>query len=339
MKRVVISEEYRESEIHPKDLLDEYLDITKNEIEGCLDTWKLLDVSCPACNSNQKNKSFEKFGMNYYECQECKTLFVNPRPSEKDISNFYKKSKAIEFFNNRLYKETLYGRKKMIFNPRAEWIVSVTENYFQKPETYIDIRTKYVELIEEIDNLNKFENKVVIDPVVEMDSYGINKSNTTILRKSYEEISSKDLTANAISAFEVLDRISSPGSFMNKIRDMLTQNGMLFLTIPTISGFDLRVLWGNSKSIYPLDHINLFSTEGIEKLLNNSGFEIIEMSSPGLLDLKIVKNMMQENPNLEISKFISYLIENRDESAHQAFQDFLQRFNLSSHLRIAAQKI
>lgn len=338
MKRVVISDEYRECEIHPKDLFNEYLQITEKEIKKHFKKWNLFNINCPACNSNQKNKAFEKFGATYYECRKCKTLFVTPRPAEKDISDFYKKSKSINFFNDRLYKETILGRTKMIFKPRAEWIINVTENYFEKPETYIDIKTKYNEMIGEINDLNKFQNKILIDPVIEIDPSITKKKDITVLQESYEQINEEMFKANVISAFEAIDRVSDPKKFIKKIYNMLSEGGILFLTTSTISGFDLRVLWEKSKNIYPLDYINLFSTDGIENILNNCGFEILEMSSPGLLDLKIVKNAMEENSDLQISKFISYLIENRNESSHQAFQDFLQRFNLSSHLRIVSQK-
>jgi hypothetical protein len=101
----------------------------------------------------------------------------------------------------------------------------------------------------------------------------------------------------------------------------------------------LQVLWDKSKSIFPPDRINLISTEGFTKLFEKSGFKIIEISTPGQLDIELVKNELKSNKNLKLPRFISYMLENRDENSRYAFQEFLQRFNLSSHIRIAAKKI
>ena len=119
---------------------------------------------------------------------------------------------------------------------------------------------------------------------------------------------------------------------------MLVEKGLLFLVSSTISGLDLQVLWENARTIFPPENMNILSTEGIEILLEKSGFEIIELSTPGQLDLDYIKNAMERDAQLELPRFISYIIKNRDENAHRAFQEFLQEFRLSSHLRVVARK-
>ena len=338
MKRVVISEDFRESELHPQELFDKYLEIIENELRLLLKKWDLFNVKCPACQSEKKKKVFTKFGMDYTECQQCKTLYVTPRPSEDDVSKYYRTSKAMDFWKEHFYKETVLYRKKIIFKPRASWIVDLTENYFEKPEKFVDIKSKYSEFIEEINKFDLFRNKIILDPFIDTNALINGKKGLKVINKPIEKLKIDEISANVISALEVIDRISNPKEFINKSRSMLVEDGLLFLTTSTISGFDLQILWDRSKSIFPLDHMNLFSIEGITKLITNCGFEIIELSTPGQLDLEIVKNAMKTYPDLELPRFISYLIEHRNEDAHRTFQDFLQRFNLSSHLRIVAQK-
>ncbi len=74
-------------------------------------------------------------------------------------------------------------------------------------------------------------------------------------------------------------------------------------------------------------------------LFEKNGFEIVELSTPGQLDVELVKNSLKNDKNINLSRFMSYLIEKRDEYVHRSFQEFLQRNNLSSHVRIAARKI
>ena len=82
-------------------------------------------------------------------------------------------------------------------------------------------------------------------------------------------------------------------------------------------------------------HMNIFSTEGIVKLFEDLNFEIIELSTPGMLDLNILENNID---NIELPKFIKDIILNRDSLVKEAFQEFLQRGRLSSYLRLLARK-
>lgn len=338
MKTVVISEDFREFELHPPDLFKKYRGIIKNELPIFLKKWDLIDIDCPACNSEKKNIAFKKFGMNYVECDNCKSLFVSPRPSEEEISEYSRTSKAASFWKEHFYKETISSRKRVMFTPRALWIVNLTEKYFKTPNQFIDIKSKSCEFIEEIHRLNLFQQKTLLDPLIDTENSFLDNNQIQIVNQPIEKAYKSGIHSNSIGAFEVIDRISNPKEFLNQAKLMLEDNGLLFLTTSTISGFDLQILWDQSKSIFPPDHINLFSIEGITELINNCGFDIIEMSTPGQLDIEIVKNEMESNKELILPRFIKYLIENRDRNAHRAFQDYLQMFELSSHLRIAAQK-
>ena len=98
MRQVVMLDDLRELEIWPSDLFDKYLEITKTEVERLLtDSNNLIDVSCPACDSNDKKFAFKKFDLNYMECNNCKSLYVSPRPAEENIRKYFTESKAVEF--------------------------------------------------------------------------------------------------------------------------------------------------------------------------------------------------------------------------------------------------
>ncbi len=331
MRQVVMFDDVRELELWPSKLFDKYLDLTKKEIKHFFTKDKLVDISCPACDSIDKKQAFQKFGLQYMECKNCKTLFLSPRPNNDLIHKFYKESEAADFWYSELYKTTIKKRTIHQSIPRAMWIANITEEFFQKPEIFVSINTISQSLLEEISRLNLFKRKYLFDPYIKNINTMFEKEGFKILSKSSE------INANAASAFGVLDRVFSPKDFLKNARSLLKDNGILFITTSTISGFDLQVLWDKTKSIFPPDHINVISIEGFSYLFEKSGFEIIELSTPGQLDVELVKNAIKNN-NINISRFISYLLNNRDENAHKSFQEFLQRFKLSSHVRIAARK-
>lgn len=338
MRRVVVSDDYRELEIWPSESFDRYLEITEEEVKRLLiDKGNLVDVPCPACESNRKRKGFNKFGLEYVECMDCKTLYIFPRPSEESINRYFKESEAIKFWHSHVVKETLKGRISHLFRPRSTWVANLTEQYIENPAVFVDINTMYVEFLEQIDKLNLFKNKIVLDPVINLAESIKGEKGFEVINTSIMNVDSNEFNANVVTAFAIIDRVFNPEKILKAAKSLLNDSGLLFLTTSTI-GFDLQVLWNNSKTIFPPDKINLLSVEGIVKLLDKCGFEIIELSTPGQLDVELVKNAMENNEDLQIPRFIAYFLKNRDKDAHRSFQEFLQQFKLSSHVRVVARR-
>jgi hypothetical protein len=87
------------------------------------------------------------------------------------------------------------------------------------------------------------------------------------------------------------------------------------------------------------EHLNLLSVEGVSILLEAAGFEVVELSTPGQLDLELVTQAVEQDPTIELPPFIDYLIHQRGDLAHEEFQTYLQKHRLSSHVRVAARKV
>ena len=113
-----------------------------------------------------------------------------------------------------------------------------------------------------------FKRKYLFNPFIKNIDSLIEKVGFEILDDRNE------IKANAVSAFGVLDRVFSPKDFLKNARSFLTDNGILFITTSTISGFDLQVLWDNAKSIFPPDRINVISVEGFSYLFEKSGLKV-----------------------------------------------------------------
>jgi len=338
MRQVVVSDYYQELEIWPKDSFKRYLKLTESEVRRFfIQPGDLIDVPCPACKEKRSEKQFIKFGLQYVECQNCQSLYVNPRPSEKTLNRYFSEAKTTQFWRSQIVQETLKARIRYLFRPRAIWVGNLSREFLKTPQTLVDVSSQYEDFLIEIDSLGIFNERLVLDPLPGvMASLG---DRFQTVAKPVTEIAPGEIKADVATAMAVMNRVFDPESFLRGIRNVLKDNGMLFCTISTISGFDLQTLWGNARTIFPPERLNLPSIEGIDQLLSRCGFETIELSTPGQLDLEGVKNALKSNKDIPVSRFVSYLINHRSEEAQQAFQEFLQRFQLSSHVRIAARKI
>ncbi len=85
----------KEHEIRPASLFDQLLACSREDIKMFFsDTSTFQHVSCPACESDQPIEAIEKFGFHYVVCKICGSLYVSPRPNEKDYIQFLINSKA-----------------------------------------------------------------------------------------------------------------------------------------------------------------------------------------------------------------------------------------------------
>ncbi len=144
-------------------------------------------------------------------------------------------------------------------------------------------------------------------------------------------------SAEAVVMLESLDRVDDPRGLLRGASNRLTEGGLLFVTALVASGFDLEVLGLRSRYLYPPDRTNCFSLRGLRQLLENEGFRMLEVSTPGVLDVQIVQAHLQADPALELSRFERQIAESDPETGAE-FQSFLQRRALSSFARLVARK-
>jgi hypothetical protein len=142
--------------------------------------------------------------------------------------------------------------------------------------------------------------------------------------------------ANIICLMDVLQRITSPRDELKKIHRFLNPDGLLIATCRAGSGFDVLTLREHSDSIFPLDHILLPSPKGMEILLEAAGFEVLEITTPGLFDMKYIQ---KAKANIPVDQYFTrYITDLGDNHLLDRMQGFLQRNNLSSHLRFVAKR-
>lgn len=329
----------KEEEIRPQELFNRYLEVARQDIRRFFnDKSQFVEVSCPACCSADSEFAFDKLGFQYRTCRACLSLYLSPRPTAEAIDRYYQEGQAVKFWSTDFYRETAEARREKIFKPRAQLIADLAKSgLLTKRETFVDVGAGYGIFLEEIARLGVFEKVLGIEPAPNM-ARACRQKGFEIIEKPMEAVMAAEVRADLVASFEVLEHVFSPWDLLRSIYRILDSGGLVLFTTLTISGFDLQVLWDRSKSIYPPHHINLISVEGMRSLVEGCGFEVLELVTPGKLDIDIVANAVRESPDITIPRFVKYMLEKRGEKTHQAFQTFLQENNLSSHIRCIARK-
>lgn len=327
----------KEEEIRPQQLYNQYLDISRQDIKRLFsDKTQFITVDCPACGCNRQGPGLEKYGFVYVTCIECGSLYLSPRPTADVLDSYYREAESVRFWSTHFYKETVEARREKIFRPRAQLVKELlARGASREAATFVDIGAGYGIFLEEIQRLGAFQTVMGIEPNPEMAKI-CRQHGFPIIQKTVEAVPVGEVQADFATAFEVLEHVFDPLYFLKVTQRLLKSGGMLLFTTLTVSGFDIQVLWEHSKSVYPPHHINLISVEGMQRLVERAGMQLVELSTPGQLDIDIVANISKENPSLLLPRFVSYLLSKRDEATWQALQHFLSANRLSSHIRVIA---
>ncbi len=337
MKKVIIFDEYNEIDLKPSALLHEYFQLIKKDIaDFFIKKQALKNSACPGCRGEKILSSFDKFGLTYEECANCRTVYINPRPSDLSLQEYYTHSTARKFWHEELSKATKKKRKEKMIKPRMQWVVESTQEYLPDSEHVVDINTNQYGYIEELSENTFFRKKTLIDVFLSLDKIRLN-SDVNVINKPIWELSMNE-EIDAVTIFEVANHMADVDMLFEKIHNMLKKNGLCFIIVILGSGFDLQTLWENAENLFPPDRLNVFSVEGLYSLFERHDFECLEFSTPGILDVEIVTKALTETPELKLPRFFEYMLKNRNADILKSFQEFLQEGLLSSYGRILIRK-
>lgn len=329
----------KEFDIRPKALFDEYLKISRQDIQKFFtDKKSFVETACPGCSMKDSVSAFEKDGFSYRQCPRCFSLFVSPRPTEAVIQKFYRDSDSSKFWAERFFPETAEARREKIFKPRVKMMIELVAKFgIPHPPVFVDIGAGIGIFLEEVKKTGMFQDIIGIEPSIDL-AKCLRQKGFKVIEKPVEMAGEDINNASVACSFEVLEHLFNPAAFINSMAKLLKPDGLLIFTTLTVSGLDLLVLWDKSKSISPPHHINFLSVEGLRALLKSCGLEEIEITTPGKLDVDIINNARNENDQLVLPRFMEYLLKNRSEKTFVQLQEFLQENNLSSHVRVVARK-
>lgn len=332
MKRVVVSSGLREADIRPPALMSEFKRLSIHDAaEYFREPATRVDTACPACDSEDREPVFNKHDFLYNRCRACGSVFVSPRPTAEALEHYYANAEASRFRVEHFSRDTAKARRYHLLSSHAAWMCQIyDEAGNHAARTYADMFTHSPLIFDEVHALGVFDTLYSIAPLLSPD--GQSQAPAQVV----DEGAVSGL--GAVSAFEKMEHQFTPAAFLRGISGMLAPDGLVFFTTRTITGFDLQVLWDKTPYIFVPEHLNLLSIEGLTRLVARCGLELIELSTPGQLDLQLVQHAARQDPSIRLPSFVQYLIDNRDTLAHEDFQAFLQKHRLSSHVRVAARK-
>ena len=327
----------KEEDIRPQDLFDTYLSLAKEDLVTYFRDSPFHFTRCPACDGDRTRFRFRKLFFDYEECEGCGTLFVNPRPGPESFARYYAGAPSVRFWATHFYRETEAARREQVIRPKVERVRGAIGRHLGSlppGSSLVDIGAGYGLFCEEFGRSSPGVPVIAIEPSGPL-AEACRERGIATVPKFLEDVKPSDIGRQVAVAtsFELLEHLQDPGRFIRTCQGLVMEGGLLVLTTLSWAGFDLQVLQAESKSIHPPHHVNFFTPRSIRVLLERNGFETLEVTTPGALDVEIVRKQM----GAVRDPFTRNLLES-DERIRDLFQAFLRESCLSSHMMAVARR-
>ncbi len=307
-------------EIKDSALFGRELEIAKEFVESKRKLIHGRVKDCPFCNSDHVSLFYEKWGIDYLRCDKCYSVFADIDKS--DVQGYKELSEMVELRTSKEYQEKASVNRKQMWNELFDWLKFRTYRYLGKNTglDIIDYGTRYEGLVEELKASDLCEK------------YELRNSILNLKREMSEDNIN---LADIILCLDYIQQESEPVNFLKSIKQYLKENGLLFLSTRVGSGFDILTLKGNNRNVFPYEHIMMPSKEGIKIMLEEAGFELLEITTPGTFDWNYVKS--NRKGLSEGEDFLHYFMDTATPSMEAEFQRFLQQSGMSSYAQIVAK--
>jgi SAM-dependent methyltransferase len=328
----------KEEDISLADIHDEALEVvierlTLQDIER-LQAYsaEFVELPCAACRGTSLVPAFEWRGFGYKRCVDCGLLMLSPAPDATRQLWYIETSEALRYWREHMPPEVRASREKM-YDERVHYVRAHLERLAVAPRRIIEVGAGNGEFAAAFLRAcgESIEQMVLVEP----QPLALDLPRVAVVSTPLEQWSSSQRFDLAIS-WEVIEHILDPDPMLAAIRQRLEPGGLLILSTPNEDSFETRLLKGRSANLL-YDHVRLYNPRTLARLLERHGFEVLEVATPGRLDVEIVqREYLHGHLDLSDQPALQFLME--DGYRHRAeFQRFLCERRLSGHMRCVAR--
>lgn len=317
-------------DIHPEGIAEEFDRLMLRDIDEMLrHRSEFVDTCCPACHGSDVPRVFEFQMLDYRRCSACGMLYISPAPSEQVHLDFVRNSRAMAFWREKQPPEMKESRRPMYLE-RVAYARSVWQRFGVDPDSVLELGAGNGEFAEELAATGASQSIVLLEP----QALRLESPNIEIITEGFQALERDERKFDTVFAWELIEHVLEPDEFLRLVRRVLKPGAPLILSTPNERSIETRKLGTDSSNIL-FDHVRLYNPAAIRALMERNGFRIIELCTPGRLDVDRLRRYRMKKPEAFADDPALDLILD-DEKASESFQSLLQAHCLSSHMRVVA---
>ena len=223
---------------------------------------------CPICDHCLGHTLFVKDGFPHVKCSECGLIYVNSILRDEVVAKFWREEIAWSGVLNSELQVNLdnlkycYGLE--LVEPRLTG------------RTLLDVGSGPGGFVRQASE--KGWQATALELNVES-SRKLADDGFTVIDTDLETSDLQDSSFDLISFWEALEHLTEPKSVLTKAHQLLASDGLLFILVPNASSLVTRLLHDQSNTFGGHSHVNHFTAQTLTKLLELTGFEVVEMET------------------------------------------------------------
>jgi len=245
---------------------------------------------CAVCAKPLSIIDLQSESYTFYRCSNCSLVQIRPFPGIQKRTSFYsyknpityaeKKNKQIYFISKIPFGSLLLQKyTEGCYQNRYEKIVKLQKNgrildigcgdgYFLRKFPKKSWQISGVEL-----------NKNLAKDAQKKTPYG------TIVTKAIESVSFKKNSFDIVTLWHVFEHLHNPLIILKSIRHIIAPQGYLVIEVPHGNSIYKDLFSKQWQLLLLPQHLFFWTKKSITKALNETGFEIIEISYPGVFNI------------------------------------------------------
>jgi 2-polyprenyl-3-methyl-5-hydroxy-6-metoxy-1,4-benzoquinol methylase len=332
-----LGDKLSEQELCPDDLLADQEAAFARDIERLHSrVSEFIEIDCPACGSSRSHFHFDKYRFRFLQCEDCETIFMSPRPSPTVMADYYSNSENYAYWATHIFPSTEAARREKIHKPWLQRVIGYCDRFNVEKGTLLEVGPGFGTFSELVVRSGCFVQCIAIEPTPEMAS-ACRDRGIQVIERRIEDVNTQEVGyVDVLVAFEVIEHLFDPTVFLAQCRRLVGVGGLLVLSCPNGLGFDIEMLGSRALAV-DAEHVNLFNPRALSELLARSGFNVVDVSTPGRLDAELVRDAaLKGHIDLHGNPFLERVLVGEWERVGWSFQQFLATNGLSSHMWVAA---
>jgi 2-polyprenyl-3-methyl-5-hydroxy-6-metoxy-1,4-benzoquinol methylase len=233
-------------------------------------------VSCPVCGEKTfnpfiqcKDFSISKELFNIVECAQCGFVFTNPRPGEKDISQYYNSEIYISHHANKGGIIPWIYRK--VRGLQFIYKTNIIKSYFKTPVSILDIGCGTGDFLKYCETFNW--KTIGVEPDSDARKQAGEKGIPVYEVAHLNELKDK---FDVITMWHVLEHVNDLAERMEQLKRLIKDDGILIIAVPNRNSMDARYYKSYWAAYDVPRHLSHFTTESISNLFRKYDFNLVE---------------------------------------------------------------
>jgi len=254
------------------------MDLSKTEI-----------ISCPLCENDSSHQKHKIGSWKIIQCDQCEFVFVNPRLEKSELLKIY----SSNYFDNKEVGYSHYTENKTLRKENFQKWVSDAIPFIKHNSSLqaLDVGCAAGYCLEVFRQLNWKPFGIELDKelAVSLGGNGYSIFDEPLIQlKTNEKFS-------FISLFDVIEHLTDLKENMAMLHTLLEDDGVVVLVTPNYGSWQRKLFKKKWFQFKPIEHINYFSRQSINKLATENGFQVVYSKRSGqFCDIAFLENRLKK---------------------------------------------